>query len=346
MAIQKFTVSRDENIYEAWPDLIKTESGKLICAFTECNHHNDRNNSRIVVTESLDRGRTWSKKRAISETSQSDRHFNNCRLSRLLDGRLALICDRPGKDEDGDGSEIYIWYADSEGVCWSKPVVLPFCGIVPDRLNQLKSGRLLICAHYASQESGRLEEYLWYSDDGGKTWSDRVTVASDERYNLCEACILECEDGTLVALLRENSFLGYDMFKAISHDGGESWDGVYNTPISGVHRPTAGFLQDGRVMITHRFITSYFKVPDSVSGGMHNTFLSLLKGEELCRTERQGTYYRTMPLDYDRNEKPDGGYTGWVQFDDGEIYVVNYIKDDAEKAQIRGYSLYPSDIIL
>ena len=35
-----------------------------------------------------------------------------------------------------------------------------------------------------------------------------------------------------------------------------------------------------------------------------------------------------------------------VQFDDGEIYVVNYIKDDAERAFIRGYSFYPADVIL
>ena len=53
-----------------------------------------------------------------------------------------------------------------------------------------------------------------------------------------------------------------------------------------------------------------------------------------------------MPLDYDRNAKPDTGYTGWVQFDDGEIYVVNYIKDDADKAYIRGYSFYPTDVML
>ena len=34
------------------------------------------------------------------------------------------------------------------------------------------------------------------------------------------------------------------------------------------------------------------------------------------------------------------------QFDDGEIYVVNYIVDDAPKAQIRGYSLTVDDFIL
>ena len=30
MSIEKFTVSRDDSIYEAWPDLVLTESGKLI----------------------------------------------------------------------------------------------------------------------------------------------------------------------------------------------------------------------------------------------------------------------------------------------------------------------------
>ena len=146
--------------------------------------------------------------------------------------------------------------------------------------------------------------------------------------------------------MRENSFEAYDVMKAISRDGGESWEGVYRTPITAGHRPTVGYLNDGRVMVTYRFVTCYTPVEGSVSIGLHNTFLTILKAEELTRTERQGTYYKTMPLDYDRNEKPDTGYTGWVQFEDGEIYVVNYIKDDASKAQIRGYSFYPNDIIL
>ncbi len=37
---------------------------------------------------------------------------------------------------------------------------------------------------------------------------------------------------------------------------------------------------------------------------------------------------------------------GWVQFEDGEIYVVNYILDDAPKAQIRGYALQVQDFLL
>ena len=55
---------------------------------------------------------------------------------------------------------------------------------------------------------------------------------------------------------------------------------------------------------------------------------------------------RIMPVDYDRSPDSDLGYSGWVQFPDGEIYIVNYIMDDAPKAQIRGYSLRPEDIVL
>ena len=349
MAIQKFTVCRDDNIYHAWPDLFKTKSGKLLCSFTECEHHTKRSDSRVMMVESLDRGRTWSQKRPISEPSTEAFHYNNSRMSELSDGKIALICDRVESEEDG-GVVQYVWFSEDEGTTWSEPMVLPFCAIVPDRFREIKNGehkgRYIVAAHYLNKETGKTEEYLWYSDDKGKSWSDRITLAADPRYNLCEAGIIECEDGTLVAFLRENSFMAYDVFKAISRDGGESWEGVYRTPLNSGHRPTPGYLNDGRVMVSYRYVTTYTPNPPSVSLGLHNTFLTVLKSEELTRTEREGTYFRTMPLDYDRNKNPDTGYTGWVQFEDGEIYIVNYIKDDAPKAQIRGYSLYPSDIEL
>ena len=65
--IQKFNVSRDDSIYEAWPDVALTEGGKLICVFSECEHHKNRDGARLMLTESLDRGRTWSQKRAFTE---------------------------------------------------------------------------------------------------------------------------------------------------------------------------------------------------------------------------------------------------------------------------------------
>ena len=62
--LKKYTVSRDDSVYECFPDIAKTKSGKLICVFRESNHHADLNNSRLVLTESLDNGKTWSAKKA------------------------------------------------------------------------------------------------------------------------------------------------------------------------------------------------------------------------------------------------------------------------------------------
>ncbi len=288
-----------------------------------------------MITESLDRGRTWSQKTPLTEKGTRVDFFNNARISKLSDGSLVIICDKVHKDENMD-SQIYVWYGDAEGLNWSEPTVFPFCGIVPDKFLELKNGRMIIAAHFLNKDTDKLEEYLWYSDDKGKTWSDRVTVAADSCYNLCEVSILECENNTLVGFLRENSRLGYDLLKVISYDNGETWSPVYETPIDCGHRPVSGFLKDGRVMITYRYIPV----------GTQNTFAAFLQKDDLLLTERKVQRVRIMPLDYDRNPAPDLGYTGWTQFDDGEIYVVNYIKDDADKAQIRGYSFYPDDVVL
>ena len=334
--IRKFNVSRDDSIYEAWPDVVLTDGGKLICVFAECEHHKNRDNARIMITESLDRGRTWSEKRPLTEKGSAKEFFNCARISKLRDGSLAIICDKVFENENRK-AEIWLWRGDAEGTAWSEPTVFPdFCGIVPDKLQQLSSGRLIVSAHFKNSVSGKLEQYLRYSDDEGETWSDRVTVAADPKYNLCEVSILEYEENKLVAYLRENSVKGYPILKALSADGGESWSEIYDTSMDCGHRPVAGFLADGTVMVTYRYIPS----------GTQNLFAAFMSRDTIEATGRRGQRVRVMPLDYDRNPSPDIGYTGWVQFEDGEIYVVNYIKDEADKAFIRGYSFYPIDVVL
>lgn len=332
MAVNKFVVSRDDSIYEAWPDIVRTDSNKLICVFTECEHHLNRENSRIVLCESYDRGRTWSEKKYLTGKSTGGIFFNCARISRLNDGSLTIIADKIYGNEN-DYSELYVWHGDGEGTHWSEPVTHQFCGIVPDKLRQLKSGRLIISAHFLNRNSGKLEQYLWYSDNCGETWSDRIVVAASEKYNLCEASILECENHILVAFLRENSGKGYCIFKVISYDDGETWSSIFPTSMDCGHRPVSGFLNDGRIMITYRFIPC----------GTQNVFAAFYDKGSLLKTAREEQRVRIMPLDYDRNPAPDLGYTGWVQFEDGEVYVVNYIKDDADKAYIRGYSFYPEN---
>jgi len=355
--IQKFSVSRDDSIYQAWPDLTLTRTGRLVCVFSECTHHGDRSYTRIMLANSEDRGRTWTPKRPLTEPFHKkvpeDLYWNCARIMTLPDARLAVVVDQIGGAGEGSGSKTIqknvLYFSSDHGDTWNGPHPTPIAGIVPDKLVVLKhgphAGRWLLNAHRYNQlgETQHWMQRLWYSDDQGLTWHGPVMIAESFDLKLCEACILELPGGELVCFLRENAFTGMDGFKTISRDHGLTWCPVHPLPIPGCHRPVAGLLKSGHVLVTHRYL------PGGRGGwGLwaQNTFATLIEAADCLATQRNEVATRVLPLDHDRSPISDTGYTGWVQFDDGEIYVVNYLLDDAPKAQIRGYAFTESDIVL
>ncbi|MFH1568794.1 MAG: sialidase family protein [Gemmatimonadota bacterium] len=354
--MQKHVVSRDDGIYEAFPDVALAPSGRLVCVFAECTHHRDRSFTRIAVTHSDDRGRTWAAKRPLAPALRGDPKRDpwwNCpRISALADGRLVALCDRiAGRGEGNMGGEqsTWMWLSEDEGDTWSPPVATPAYGIVPDQLVELRAGdgagRWILSAHtrLGTPEAQLWSERCWLSDDQGRTWSDPVVIAQVPGLQLCEGGMVELPAGELVCFLRENSGQGLDAYKAISVDGGRTWQGPYRFPLPGCHRPVPGMLQNGQVLITHRFMQGG---KGWVGWWTQNFFAGLTDVESCLAQRREDAHTRILPLDFDRHPESDTGYSGWVQFDDGEIYVVNYILDDAPKAQIRGYSLTEKDFLL
>lgn len=356
--IRKFIVSRDDSIYEAFPDVALTASGRLVCVFAECTHHADRSYTCIMVTASDDRGRTWSPKRRLTEPLRGDPnrdpYWNCARVSALSDGRLAVVVDRVAGRNEGVGGEQSNWlfFSGDNGRTWTGPFPTPAVGIVPDKLIEIRhgrqAGRFVLAAHTVLAartvlEGGQFTQRCWLSDDRGGTWTGPHVIAEEPGLKLCEGSVLPLPGGELVCFMRENSFIGLDAFKSISTDGGRTWQGLCKVPIPACHRPVAGMLHSGRVLITHRFM----------QGGKgwtgwwtQNLFAALTDVESCLAARREEAHTRIMPIDFDRSPQSDTGYSGWVQFDDGEIYVVNYILDDAPKAQIRGYSMRESDFVL
>ncbi len=339
--IQKFTVSRDDSIYEAWPDLVLTSGGQLICIFSECTHHRDRSFTRLVITRSNDRGRSWTAKEAFTAGTNGRPYWNCARISKLKDNRLVVVADMIYGEGEAGGRNVY-WLGDPEGLRWEGPFETPVTGIVPDKLCELESGRWLLSAHDRNQE-GYLSQHLWYSDDQGTSWIGPVTVGSQTGLNLCEVSILPLPDGTLVAFMRENSGEGWDCYKSISYDSGESWTPVHRMPLPGCHRPVSGLLNCGKILITYRFIQGG---KGWVGFWTQNFFSAVTDIDSVKAVDRRQQWTRIMPIDYDRSPVSDLGYSGWVQFEDGEIYIVNYIVDDAPNAQIRGYSLQEEDFLI
>ncbi len=339
--IDKHTISRDDAIYEAWPDVARLPDGRLVCVFSECTHHRDRSYTRIMLTDSSDRGRTWSPKRPLTEGTQGLPWWNCARITLLKDGRLAVLVDKVHERGEAGGRN-YLFFSDDNGRTWGEPVETPAVGIVPDKLLELDSGRWILSCHDRDESFGYLVQRLWYSDDRGATWTGAVDVGRKEGLNLCEVSILPVGDA-LVAFMRENSGQGWDCFKSISHDAGESWGEVVAFPLPGCHRPVAGRLLDGRILITHRFMQGG---RGWVGWWTQNFFAGLTDDESALAAARNDAHTRILPVDFDRSPESDTGYSGWVQFDDGEIYIVNYIVDDAPNGQIRGYSLRPEDFLL
>lgn len=347
--MQKFIISRDDAIYEAWPDVALTQSGKLVCVFAQCTHHSNRDYTQIMLCESSDRGRNWSPKRALTEPlhrqNPDDRYWNCPRITALRDGRLIVVIDRVAGGEEGNfGGEQSNWLfiSDDEGANWSGPTATPVEGIVPDQLQELQSGRWLLGAHGVTKENGATiwKQRYWHSDDAGQSWQGPHIAAAVPDLRLCEGSVLELPTGELVCFMRENLGTGLDCHKTISRDAGETWSEPICFPLPACHRPVAGMLASGKVLITHRF----------AQGGngwwAQNFFAGLTDVESCLAPSREEAHTRILPLDFDRSAHSDTGYSGWVQFEDGEIYVVNYIVDDAPKGQIRGYSLRESDFLL
>ena len=352
--IQKFPISRDDRLYHAWPDVALTATGRLVCVFSECTHHGDRSYTRVMLTTSEDRGRSWTPKRPLTEPLSGDpaenEYWNCARISTLSDGRLAVAVDRLlGKELSRRRTRNLLYFSDDEGESFSGPVETPAEGIVPDQVIELRegenAGRWLIGAHEVTNgdtDQATWQQRTWFSDDRGATWSPPVLAASEPGLQLCEGSLVELPGGVLVVFMRENSNLGRDAYKAVSRDGGQSWGPATRFPLPGCHRPVAGVLASGRVMITHR----YNPGGRPKWGRWQNTFAALADVDSCLAGQRNDASVRILPLDYDRHVESDCGYTGWVQFEDGEIYVVNYLLDDHPRGQIRGYAFGEDEFLL
>jgi len=348
--IRKFTVSRDDSIYQAWPDVALAPSGRLVCVFAECTHHADRGYTRMMYVTSDDRGRGWSPKQPLTEGLYGEHRktpfWDNPRISALSDGRLCAVVDKHLRHQQyGTTVEVYMLFSADEGRSWSALVLTPVAGGGLDQVIELKrgrhAGRWVLACHQERDDGWKVDAYV--TDDAGRTWQGPNRVAADPRLKFCEPSVLELPGGELVCFMREESKLGLDAFKCVSRDGGLTWSPHVPFPLPDCHRPIAGMLQSGRVLITHRFAQCG---KGWLGWWTQNTFAAITTVESCLAESRSQAQTRILPLDYDRSPVSDCGYTGWVQFDDGEIYVVNYIVDDAPKAHIRGYSLHESDFAL
>jgi sialidase-1 len=332
------TVARDDSIYECFPDMTRAPGGDLIVVYRESESHEGHQYTRIVTRHSSDEGVTWSDRQIVIEGPTAGGpgpylKYNCAKIATLLDGRVAIAVDE--QDLGGEGGaerwrDILIWWSDDDGDTWSEPQRIPGDLGLPDIFDH-SDGTLILSGQMTSEKTGKLTWHCHRSEDGGATWSERITIADDGAHEHCEGGVVELPGGELVCYMRENSHQGWPGFKCISRDSGRTWAGPFPTLMAGCERPQPGMLDSGDVLVTYR---SNMR---GVSYGKENQFAYMETAESALEPERNRQQGRIIALDHDTNPvKPDTGYSGWEQLADGRILCVYYIKREAPMAYIRG----------
>ncbi len=344
MPIRKTSVARNDEVYECFPCLVKTDSGKLIAIYRESDSHGAQDYTYLIMRHSLDEAETWSERFVLIETEREDGvlfKYNCPRISQLADGRLVALCDGypvpPGESFDRTTSHVFFWYSEDDGESWSEPVKTPITGIVPDKLFETRDGTWLVAVHVGAPGEQYLHQRVFRSIDKGESWEGPITVCHEDGLNPCEGSIIQLPDGLLVCYMRENSGKGWPGPKALSRDDGRTWEGPYDTLMPGCQRPVAGYLPSGDIMVTFRHRTGG-------KGPGHNNFWAYKEPVASAAApdpSEQGGII--MALDHDGHARADTGYSGWCVLEDGVLFAVNYIRDDADMAQIRGYFFREGD---
>lgn len=241
-------IDRRSGQYLCFPDVCLMDDGTLLCAYNEFDQHVGTRRS-LLLKSSLDAGRTWSAPRILRAV---DSHCP--RLSKLSGGVVGLV---------DDAGPVILWSADN-GRNWSEhPGAGLMHGLI-DRMLELDGETLFTAGHLHRGTQPRVkirqaptEQMAYVSTDTGKHWVPLSVIANEHCLVLCEASVVRLPglgksgQPRLLALMRENSFVGEPMYFSISDDGGVNWSLPAPTPLIG-HRPTLGWTRSGKLLVTYR----------------------------------------------------------------------------------------------
>ncbi len=77
--MQKITVSRNDDIYEAFADIAQSADGTLVCTYRESMCHSSRPWSKVIVRRSVDQGLTWGPRQVVIERTREQTGRASCR---------------------------------------------------------------------------------------------------------------------------------------------------------------------------------------------------------------------------------------------------------------------------
>jgi len=235
-------IDRREGEYICFPDVVRTDDGRLIVAYNESDKHVEPTRRVLLIRTSKDNGRTW------DDIVRMPTKTSHCpRLIKRADGEIIL----------SDSTKTFHHSFDN-GETWDIRQVTGLAHDMIDRVIDLGNDIFLTTGHchrgsfsHPAIRQAPAEQMAYRSEDHGATWQGMSVIGRERNLVLCEASMVHFPDGRIIALMRENSFVYEPMYLCISDNEGNTWSDPIPTPLIG-HRPTMGVIDDNRLLVTYR----------------------------------------------------------------------------------------------
>lgn len=148
---------------------------------------------------SHDKGKTWEYLSMIADCQRypipdiNAEGYCEVDIMEVEDGHILALIRTGGHNVK---SPLYVCHSYDYGKTWEAPYAIYEWGVLP-RLVKMKSGRIAVI-------TGHPDVFMFVSDDGGRTWSDRITIEEDPgdwgQTTSGYSSIFECEGGVLTAV--------------------------------------------------------------------------------------------------------------------------------------------------
>lgn len=213
--------------------MIELKDGKIFAViqeFTKGTGDSDFFPGRLVSMLSKDGGRTWGEYKVLVENLPGDVNVFSPSLLRLDDGAILFCFMRYHSFDKAQNryppASAFAWISRDEAksftplsTLWKvRPVTI--CSAT---LRKLSSGRIVIPVNKDDSKKGQPDHWeagVYYSDDGGKTWTESVNYVDAPRRGAMEPHVEELSDKSLLMVMRTQAGAVY---QAHSKDAGKTW---------------------------------------------------------------------------------------------------------------------------
>ncbi|MFD1165583.1 sialidase family protein [Sphingobacterium daejeonense] len=277
--------------YQAFTDLVKINSGEILCVFYAGDSHvtypssKYPNSGRICLVRSKDNGKNWSQPITIYDDIHDNRDphisqmkdgtlivtFFNTQFGELIENNNKIsknsIVHYQGERRLTKNGGIHYIISFDNGLSWGNKTsidtgILKISSSAP--LRELRNGTWIFPSYY----QGPSEAYgtIFISNNKGKNWSNVITIGKgSNKFLPAETDIIQLKDGSILAALRGDIKSNSKMHFAISKNDGYSWGKLYSSNFQG-HCPHFIRLSNGAIILTYRAFTDDSKTESGYTG--------------------------------------------------------------------------------